>query len=190
MKKSNVYTRSGDAGQTSLVGGKRVSKASLRLDSYGTVDELNSQIGLLLTDVEDEEIRAELVHIQCQLFSAGAMLATPPEAEKPSAFQLKPADIEWTERAIDRLDSGLPGWRGFTLPGGCRAAAEAHVCRTVCRRAERVIWELKNQEPVADVLLQYLNRLSDYLYVLSCRLNFMAGVQEILWRKSSVNEKK
>lgn len=186
MKKCNVYTRTGDHGMTSLVGGKRVPKASLRLDSYGTVDELNSHIGLLLTYVTEEVDRQQLIDIQCWLFTLSSVLATDPESERAKEpCPITDETIAELEHAIDLAGDGLPGWRGFTLPGGCRAAAQAHVCRTVCRRAERVILTLDAQESVPQNVLTYINRLSDYLYILACRLNFLSGTEEILWRKRS-----
>ena len=183
MKKCNVYTRTGDHGQTSLAGGKRIPKSSLRLDSYGTIDELNSQIGLLMTYIEEESDRQHLIQVQCDLFMVANILATDPESTTPPACTITPEMILRLEKTIDMTNDGLPGWRGFTLPGGCRAAAVAHVCRTVCRRAERVIYCLDEQERVDDLVKAYINRLSDYLYVLACRLNFLAGTPEILWSK-------
>lgn len=183
MKKCNVYTRTGDDGTTSLVGGKRVAKCCARLESYGTVDELNSQIGLLITYVEDEVDRQRLIQCQCDLFSIGSQLATEPDASRGPRGVISEQDIADLEHAIDVANDGLPGWRGFTLPGGCRAAAVAHVCRTVCRRAERRIYALAEEAPVAPLVTAYVNRLSDYFYVLACRLNFLAGVQENLWGK-------
>lgn len=183
MKKSNVYTRTGDQGLTSLVGGKRVPKASLRLESYGSVDELNSQLGLLLTYLTEPSDQDCLIKIQCKLFSVGNILATDPESQQPCKCQITQEDIIELEHCIDLANDGLPGWRGFTLPGGCRAAAVAHVCRTVCRRAERQIYALDAVEPVDKNVTAYINRLSDYLYVLACRLNFLGGTDEILWHK-------
>lgn len=180
MKKSSLYTRTGDDGTTALVGGKRVSKASLKLESYGTVDELNSQLGLLLTYVTDAQDREQLLRCQCNLFTIGAMLATEPEHCKEGFPR---SEVEAMELAIDQANEGLPGWRGFTLPGGSRAAAMAHVCRTVCRRAERIICALAQEEPVDPQLAVYVNRMSDYLYVLACRINHLAGVEENLWEK-------
>lgn len=183
MKKCNVYTRTGDQGLTSLVGGKRVPKASLRLESYGSVDELNSQLGLLLTYLTEPSDQDCLIKIQCKLFSVGNILATDPESQQPCKCQITQEDIIELEHCIDLANDGLPGWRGFTLPGGCRAAAVAHVCRTVCRKAERQIYALDAVEPVDKNVTAYINRLSDYLYVLACRLNFLGGTDEILWHK-------
>ena len=183
MKKCNVYTRTGDQGLTSLVGGKRVPKASLRLDSYGTIDELNSQLGLLLTYLNEPSDCDCLVKIQCQLFAIGSILATDPDSAEACKCKITEDDVIELEHCIDRAGEGLSGWRGFTLPGGCRAAAVAHVCRCVCRRAERIIYALDAKEPVDKNVTAYINRLSDYLYVLACRLNFLIGTDEILWHK-------
>ena len=183
MRKCNVYTRTGDHGQTSLVGGKRVPKNSLRLESYGSVDELNSQLGLLLTYLDEPADRECLIKIQGQLFSIGNILATDPHNMQACQSQISEDDIADLEHSIDLANEGLPGWRGFTLPGGCRAAAVAHVCRTVCRRTERRIYALDAEEPVDKSVTAYINRLSDYLYILACRLNFLGGTDEILWRK-------
>ena len=178
---SKVYTKTGDAGMTSLVGGKRVPKECARLESYGTIDELNAQVGLLLTYVEDPTDRECLIGVQRCLFIVGAQLAT--EAPDAPSCVVTPDDVAKLEHAIDQASEGLPGWRGFTLPGGCRAAALAHVCRTVCRRAERRILALNSAEKVEPQLLSYVNRLSDYFYVLALRQNFLRGTEEILWKK-------
>lgn len=176
-----VYTKTGDAGTTSLVGGKRVSKDCARLESYGTIDELNSQVGLLLTYVDEQNDRANLISIQNCLFVIGAQLAT--EAPNVPSIVITTDDVTCLENNIDKASEGLPKWRGFTLPGGCRAAALAHICRTVCRRAERRILTLNSTEKVDACLLAYINRLSDYFYVLALRLNFLQGTEEILWKK-------
>ena len=180
---SKVYTKTGDAGTTSLVGGKRVDKACARLESYGTIDELNAQVGLLLTYVTEPFDKECLISVQNCLFVIGAQLATEPDSpHKPSTI-ITPDDVTNLEHEIDRASDGLPKWRGFTLPGGCRAAALAHVCRTVCRRAERRILALNASEKVEPQLLAYVNRLSDYFYILALRLNFLQGTEEILWKK-------
>ena len=143
MKKSRVYTRTGDGGMTSLSGGVRVSKTDVRVEAYGTVDELNAHIGELITYLEHEEDRKFLTGIQCDLFTIGAYLATEPShAEKLGREVVTEEDVTRLEQAIDEAEDGLPGWRGFVLPGGSRGAAVCHVCRTVCRRAERRILEL------------------------------------------------
>ena len=176
-----VYTKTGDAGTTSLVGGKRVPKDCARLESYGTIDELNAQVGLLLTYVSEPVDRETLIGIQNNLFVIGAQLAT--EAPQVPSVVITSVDVTKLEQSIDAASEGLPKWRGFTLPGGCRPAALAHVCRTICRRAERRILALNSSEEVAPELLAYVNRLSDYFYVLALRLNFLQGTDEILWHK-------
>lgn len=184
MKKSRVYTRTGDQGMTSLAGGNRVSKSHVRVEAYGTVDELNAHIGELITYVEDEAFRVFLTELQCDLFVIGAYLATDAEtAEKRHTASVTEEDVARLEHAIDAAEDGLPAWRGFTLPGGSRSAAVCHVCRTVCRRAERRMIELSEKVEVSPVVLSYINRLSDYLYVLSRRLLFIEGKDEILWQK-------
>lgn len=183
MKKSNVYTRTGDQGLTSLVGGTRVPKNCTRLEAYGTIDELNSQLGLLLTYVTDATDRQRLIQCQCDLFSIGSMLATEPDSKRTPIKVITPEDVEDLEHAIDLAADGLPGWRGFTLPGGSRGAAVAHVCRTVCRRAERRIYALCQEAAVDSLVTAYVNRLSDYLYMLACRINHLEGREEILWAK-------
>lgn len=190
--KSPVYTRTGDAGQTSLIGGTRVSKTDLRLEAYGTVDELNAQLGLLLTYLTDADKAAAdrtadvqlLLGVQSCLFTVGAALATDSTkmASRPTAI-VTPEMVSELEQAIDRIDSQLPPLRLFILPGGGRAAAVAHVCRTVCRRAERRILALAQQSEVAPELLAYVNRLSDYLFVLSRKLNVDEKKEEIIWNR-------
>ncbi len=176
-----VYTKTGDTGTTSLVGGKRVPKDCARLESYGTIDELNAQVGLLLTYVSEPVDRETLIGIQNNLFVIGAQLAT--EAPQVPSVIITSVDVTKLEQSIDAASEGLPKWRGFTLPGGCRPAALAHVCRTICRRAERRILALNSSEEVAPELLAYVNRLSDYFYILALRLNFLQGTEEILWHK-------
>ena len=176
-----VYTKTGDTGTTSLVGGKRVPKDCARLESYGTIDELNAQVGLLLTYVSEPVDRETLIGIQNNLFVIGAQLAT--ESPQVPSVVITSVDVTKLEQSIDAASEGLPKWRGFTLPGGCRPAALAHVCRTICRRAERRILTLNSSEEVAPELLAYVNRLSDYFYILALRLNFLQGTDEILWHK-------
>ena len=175
MKKSRVYTRTGDGGMTSLSGGVRVSKTDVRVEAYGTVDELNAHIGELITYLEREEDRE---------FTIGAYLATEPSrAEKLGREVVTEEDVTRLEQAIDEAEDGLPGWRGFVLPGGSRGAAVCHVCRTVCRRAERRILELSGSAPVMPEVCAYVNRLSDYLFVLSRKMLFIEGKDEIVWKK-------
>lgn len=185
MKKSGIYTKTGDQGMTSLVGGVRVSKLHPRLEAYGTVDELNSQIGLLITYVADETERGFLTEIQRKLFSVGSYLATDQEQKTlREQSYIHPEDVEELERTIDRIDSELPPLRLFVLPGGARGAAVCHVCRTVCRRAERRILALEGNAEIDSNLLAYVNRLSDYLFVLSRKINILERCDEIIWKKT------
>lgn len=182
MKKSNVYTCTGDAGQTSLADGTRTSKCCLRLESYGEVDELNCHVGLLRSLLPGSHLDGVLQEVQNRLFTVGAMLATPPDAPHAVRCPLTETHVHSLEHTIDTLHDGLPPWRGFTLPAGTQAACQAQVCRAVCRRAERAICALMQQQGGVDhCLLAYVNRLSDMFYVLALRLNYIDGVDEILW---------
>ena len=185
MKKSNLYTFTGDKGTTSLVGGKRVSKTDARLEAYGTTDELNAHIGVLAeaAGISPDDI-ALLRFIQNKLFVVGSYLATDTDfTELRDASRLKAEDITRIEHRIDELDNIVPPLRAFVLPGGCYAASQAHVCRTVCRRAERRICEVALQAPVDDNLLRFINRLSDYFFVLARFNNMQAGSPEFFWEK-------
>lgn len=182
MKKSVVYTGTGDKGTTSLVGGERVAKTHPRIESYGTVDELNAFIGLLMTEVEDEEDRSFLLFVQHKLFTIGSYLATDQEhTQLRTRSQVQPEIITRIEREIDRIDEALPRMRAFVLPGGNRAAALAHVCRTVCRRAERNICRLAETAEVEESVLIFMNRLSDYLFVLARKECIREEGKEIIW---------
>ncbi len=190
MKKSNVYTCTGDHGQTSLADGTRTSKCCLRLESYGEVDELNCHTGLLASLVQREDICEVLVGVQRALFSVGAMLATPPDAPHQVHCPVTMEQVRDLEHTIDCLHDGLPPWRGFTLPGGTRAASQAQVCRAVCRRAERRICALDAEGGNVDsCLLAYVNRLSDMFYVLALRLNYLDGVEEKMWSPRQIVKK-
>ena len=182
MKKSNLYTATGDKGTTSLVGGKRVSKTDVRLEAYGTTDELNSHIGLLVAMMPASDDVALLRRIQDTLFIVGSALATDLETTTlHEASRLKEEEIACVEQRIDYLDSEVPPLCKFVLPGGAPAAAQAHVCRTVCRRAERCICALAEQHPVADHVQRYVNRLSDYFFVLARYINHATHTPEIFW---------
>ena len=173
-----IYTRTGDSGQTSLVGGKRVSKTHPRLEAYGTVDELSSHLGLLSSLLTDHHHRQTILTIQQTLFSLSAILATEPES-KWQPEPLPPSHTEKLEAEIDHLQQQLPALHAFIIPGGSQAACQAHVCRTVCRRAERCILALTEEIEVSADVLRYVNRLSDYLFVLARHLNVSKGIQEI-----------
>jgi len=180
---SKIYTRTGDKGTTSLVGGKRVSKTDPRLEAYGTIDELNSFIGLMLSVMDEKaESAGNIRWIQQKLFNIGGCLATDTTSfQLPDSCKIMAPDVERIENMIDVLTEGLPEQRSFILPGGTEAASYAHVARTVCRRAERLILALSGDTEVPPELLQYINRLSDYLFVLARRINFFAGVSENIW---------
>lgn len=182
--KSNIYTRTGDCGQTCLVGGKRVDKDCSRLEAYGTVDELNSHIGLLISMIHCLPVD-NLVTIQNHLFIIGSHLATDTECTQLKAASIVTEDmVAWLERNIDEIDATLPQLRAFVLPGGSIAASQCHVCRTICRRAERRIQTLGRETAVDNCLSTYMNRLSDYLFVLARKLNNIDGENEIYWDSS------
>jgi cob(I)alamin adenosyltransferase len=177
-----IYTKTGDEGMTSLFGGKRVSKADLRIDAYGTVDELNCCIGLL-RDQEINKIReAILIEIQERLFTVGSLLATEPGNTKVKVPVLHEGDISDLEKEIDAMDEQLPPMRFFVLPGGHPSVSVGHIARTVCRRCERLVIALDQQEKVAPLIIQYLNRLSDYLFMLCRKMAQELNVIETPWR--------
>lgn len=176
-----VYTRTGDAGTTSLVGGKRVSKTDIRLDAYGTVDELNSWLGLLACSPYLPQDEADILQMAMnRLFDIGSILATEPESKwQPAPF---PATCtQMLESAIDRMEESLPRHNRFILPGGCADSARANIARTVARRAERRILALADTTPVDAEVLRFVNRLSDYLFVLGRAINKNAGKNEVFW---------
>ncbi len=185
-----IYTGTGDKGKTSLFSGERVSKANARIDAYGDLDELNSILGALAAQLSGEkELIAELQQIQSDLFQAGAWLATSPDSALVESLEELPAErITFLENAIDRYENQLPVLKSFILPGGHHTAAWAHVARTVCRRCERKVVPLISQSAVAEAsepygrILVYLNRLSDYLFVLARQCNRIHGVADNPWR--------
>lgn len=168
---------------TSLVGGKRVRKDCTRLEAYGAVDELNSHLGLLMASLTDETAINSVMACQNVLFCVGAVLASELEGGKTLPQTIAPEDVSALERQMDEWNAVLPGWRGFVLPGGVESAARAQVCRAVCRRAERRILALASEAHVPAEVLRYVNRLSDFLFVLALHENFLAGRDEILWQK-------
>lgn len=179
-----IYTKTGDTGQTSLISGRRVSKADIRIDSYGTVDELNSWIGLVRDQPVNESRRDLLKEIQDRLFTVGATLATDPDKKslRKAMPDIVEADVTLLEQAMDAMDAELPELRLFVLPGGHESVSYAHLARTVCRRAERLVIALDNESPVDPLVIQYLNRLSDYLFVLSRKMTQELGVEEVAWK--------
>jgi cob(I)alamin adenosyltransferase len=177
-----IYTKTGDSGETGLFGGPRVRKSDPRVSAYGEVDELNAALGVVRTSVEDPEIEAHLARIQDELFCVGAELATPHGAKARSA--IPPVDGGWIsllETAIDAWEAELPKLNRFVLPGGTRTAAALHLARCTCRRAERHVVALAAEAEVAPVVLAYLNRLSDFLFVAARVANHRAGRPEVLW---------
>lgn len=177
-----IYTKTGDQGLTSLIGGTRVPKSSLRIECYGTVDEVNSYIGL----VRDQEVNAGrrdlLKEIQDRLFTIGASLASDPEKSRMKIPDLREDDVLLLEQEMDRMNETLPELREFVLPGGHPAVSFAHVARCVCRRAERLVIALREDSFVADLVAIYLNRLSDYLFVLSRVMARELNVEEVTWK--------
>ncbi len=183
MAITKVYTRRGDSGTTSLVGVVRVKKTNARIEAYGTLDELSSQLGVLAATMAQGADRNLIIDIQRRIFSLSSYLATPPKDGVPPTCYLTDDDILRLEQEIDAINATLPSLPSFILPGGSQCAAFAHVCRTVCRRAERRICSLAEETPLDPKAQGYVNRLSDYLFVLARKLNVAAGVEEILWIK-------
>lgn len=183
MNKLKVYTKTGDDGTTSLVGGKRVRKTDIRLEAYGSIDEMNSLLGLLMTYLDNSSDLKNVRWIQNKLFSVGGCLATDLVTTKlPESCDITENDILAIESMIDQIEEGLPEHTSFILPGGNRAAAVCHIARTICRRSERVILKLGESQPMNKNLIPFVNRLSDYLFVLSRRLNYLTGTTEIFWQ--------
>lgn len=177
-----IYTKTGDKGQTGLIGGTRVSKDNARLEAYGTVDELNSQIGLLCTFTIENLSLDFLEIMQHNLFVIGSYLATDQEKTSASSFLISEEKILQVEHEIDRLNEQLPELTSFILPGGSIAAANAHICRTISRRAERKIVTLSKEHNVDIQIIKYINRLSDYLFTLARYINNREGIAEKSWK--------
>jgi cob(I)alamin adenosyltransferase len=179
-----IYTKTGDKGATSLIGGVRVPKSHIRIESYGTVDELNSYLGMVNDSCGNPEISDWLREIQDRLFTLGAELATTPDKEvKMKLPDLHDEDVTWLEQRIDKMNEVLPEMRSFIIPGGNMAASTCHVARCVCRRAERLCVGMQQQEEyVPDLIVRYLNRLSDFLFVLARYIGHLAGAEELPWR--------
>jgi cob(I)alamin adenosyltransferase len=175
-----IYTKTGDRGETALFGGRRVPKSHLRVESYGTVDELNAFLGLLRDNLSDTHLRQVLSQVQHRLFTVGAHLASDPKKHPPTP-DLVPEDITLLEHEIDAMEAVLAPLRHFILPGGHPTVSHCHVCRTVCRRAERLVVALDSKDPVDPLALQYLNRLSDYFFVLGRYIAHQLGVEEVIW---------
>ena len=183
--KSQLYTRTGDQGSTSLVGGERVKKISVRLEAYGTIDELSSCLGNVASDPKcDTEVKGQIMNVQNELFNIGGYLATAvKEGEEPKCLSIDDSRLKDIEGWIDALDEQTPKIRAFVLPGGCELASKAHIARTVCRRAERRVLDLADIDYVDPAVLTYLNRLSDYLFIVARHFNFLQGEEEVIWKK-------
>ncbi len=177
-----IYTKKGDEGKTSLIGGTRVSKSHLRIESYGTIDELNSYIGWVRDLTEKITDQNLLVEIQDRLFTIGSHLAADPENSKMKLPELREENVQVLENAMDQMEEVLPEMKSFVLPGGHPAVSCTHVARCVCRRAERLIVALNDEHIVDPLILKYLNRLSDYLFVLSRYISMQTGAQEMPWK--------
>ena len=183
-----VYTKTGDSGTTALFGGTRVSKHHIRIESYGTVDELNSHIGLIRNQEINSHYKTVLIEVQDRLFTVGSILATPPEKEilKNGEKRLKnlgilESDILFLENEIDKMEESLPPMTHFVLPGGHTTVSYCHIARCVCRRAERLAVHLNDIEPTDELVIKYLNRLSDYLFVLARKLTSELSAEEVQW---------
>lgn len=176
-----IYTKTGDKGETSLFGGKRVPKYDLRINAYGTSDELNSFIGLIRDQQIDQHYKDVLLNIQDKIFVLGATLAADPDKPKLKKPDLHLEDVELLEKEIDQMNEALPEMTHFILPGGHTIVSYCHIARCVCRRCERLVIELASQTEVDALIIQYLNRLSDYLFVLGRKIAQDIGVEEIKW---------
>ena len=180
---NRIYTKTGDTGQTRLVGGQRVSKDGLRIECYGTVDELNAFVGMACVSAAESvaPLAPILQRVQHELFNLGSILATLPENVHPKQPRVTPVEVRQLELEIDDMNAVLPALRSFVLPGGSRISTELHACRTICRRAERLAVRLAREEEVPAEAIQYLNRLSDALFVWSRWANHFLNVPDVLW---------
>jgi cob(I)alamin adenosyltransferase len=176
-----IYTKTGDKGQTALFGGKRVPKDDLRVEAYGTLDELNSHIGLLREYLKEDQCREWLQNIQNQLFVIGSQLATDPDARNLKLPELKEENIRMLEQAIDKMEVRLEPLKSFILPAGSISVAQTHIARTVCRRAERRVVSLSDSAHCDPQIIIYLNRLSDFLFVLARFTSMLEGIPDVPW---------
>jgi len=177
-----IYTKTGDSGTTALIGGTRLSKAHIRIDAYGTVDELNAHVGLLRDQSVNTARRDLLKEIQDRLFTIGSHLASEPDQTRKKLPDLHSTDILLLENEMDAMDAKLPVLRAFVLPGGHESVSFGHVARTVCRRAERAVVLLNEHEPMDEIVIRYLNRLSDYLFMLCRLMTQELGAEEVAWK--------
>jgi cob(I)alamin adenosyltransferase len=181
---NKIYTKTGDKGTTSLIGGTKVSKSHIRIETYGTVDELNSYLGLVSDHLTDEQTKTVIKEVQDRLFTIGSSLACDPEKEPLMKLpDLKESDIVFLEKEIDKMNDELPVMKNFILPGGHVAVSTTHVARCVCRRTERLCVNMQEHELFIDPLvIKYINRLSDYLFVLARFIGHQLNIQEIAWK--------
>lgn len=181
---SKIYTKTGDTGKTSLIGGTKVPKSHIRIQAYGTVDELNSFTGLLRDQLSEVHSRELLLEVQDRLFTIGSSLACDPDKEIAMKIpDLRESDILLLENEIDLMNTKLPEMKSFILPGGHVTVSTAHICRTICRRAERLIVELDEKERLGQpLIIKYLNRLSDYFFVLARWTGHLLGISELKWK--------
>ena len=179
-----IYTKKGDNGSTQLIGGTRIKKNHERIDSYGTVDELNSYIGLLRDNISNNDTKKDLILIQDRLFTIGALLASDPDKKGMNLPLIKEKNITFLENSIDKMNEKLPKMTHFILPGGHNTVSFCHIARCICRRAERLTVGLNEKTLQRDIIIKYLNRLSDYLFVLSRFTSNELNAEEILWKPS------
>ena len=184
-----IYTKTGDKGTTSLIGGTRLSKSHIRINAYGTVDELNSYIGMLRDQPVNENRRDLLKEIQDRLFTIGSHLACEPDQTRRILPDLHDEDITLLEQEMDKIDAVVPTLRAFVLPGGHASVSFGHIARTVCRRAEREVIHLQSEEAVEEIVIRYLNRLSDYLFMLCRAMTYELGAEEVVWNPRISPEK-
>ena len=177
-----IYTKTGDSGETSLLGGTRVSKAELQIEAYGTVDELNSYIGLIRDEISNETILIELIEIQDRLFTIGSLLANDQKKNNIKLPDILESDVERLEKKIDEMNDDLPKMVAFILPGGHTTVSYTHITRCVCRRSERQVVRLSNNWNIDPLIVKYLNRLSDYLFVLGRKLSKDLSAMEVEWK--------
>lgn len=182
LREMKVYTKTGDLGETSLLGGSRVSKAELQIESYGTVDELNSYIGLIRDQIWKQPLLKELIEIQDRLFTIGSHLANDKKKNKIKLPEIHEKDVQRLEIEIDKMDEHLPTMNAFILPGGNTIVSYTHIARCVCRRAERQVVRLNDNWEISPIIIKYLNRLSDYLFILGRKLSKDLGADEIEWK--------
>jgi len=182
-KEWKIYTKTGDKGETSLIGGTRVPKYHERIEAYGTLDELNSFVGYLRDQLTDNHLREVLLKVQENLFTAESLLATDPEKEiSRSLPYLSEPDVTLLEQEMDSMNQHLPVISSFILPGGHRLVSLCHICRTICRRGERIIIKLARETEVDEILVKYINRLSDYLFVLAREIAFVHHIPDLPWK--------